>query len=149
MNRVMRTAWRTGTAVSVWLYRRSDGRMAGHAKGGIPTVLLTVPGRKTGRAHTVPVAYFQHEGGYVVVGSAGGTPTDPQWFRNLRSAGHAHVRKGAEEFEASARVLEGEEREAVWRQVILPRGPYFAGYETKSGRRMPLARLDPEGRGPA
>jgi len=137
-----RALWRTGNRLSVWLYRRSGGRMANRAQGGTPVLILTVKGRKSGRPFSTPVAYFERDGGWLVVGSAGGQPSDPQWFKNLRAADSAVVEVGARRVEVAARVLEGEERDDAFAQVVRE-NPGFAKYEPKSGRRMPVAILTP------
>ncbi|HJQ45836.1 MAG TPA: nitroreductase/quinone reductase family protein [Amycolatopsis sp.] len=143
MNPLVKTLWRTGNKVSVALYRRTDGRMGGKAIGGVPVLLLTVPGRRTGAPHTNPVGYFEHSGGYIVVGSAGGRKVEPQWFRNLRAAPAAQVRVGSRELHVEVRVLGGAERDEVFRRVVVARAPGFGKYEQKSGRQLPLALLTP------
>lgn len=142
MNPVMKTVMRTASKGAVFAYRRSGGRIGGKAQG-TPVLLLTVRGRRTRTPRTSAVAYFEHEGGYVVVGSAGGMPEDPQWFRNLRKADRADIEVGRTRHEVTVRELTGEERDRVWRDVVLARAPGFAKYETKSGRTMPLALLTP------
>jgi len=137
-----RALWRTGNRLSVWLYRRSGGRMANRAQGGTPVLILTVKGRKSGRPFSTPVAAFDRDGGWMVVGSAGGQPSDPQWFKNLRAADSAVVEVGARRVEVAARVLEGEERDDAFAQVVRE-NPRFGTYEPKSGRRMPVAILTP------
>ncbi len=72
MNPGTRKAAQTGTRANVWLYRRTNGRVGGRGMGRLPLLLLTVPGRNSGRPHTVPVAYFDHNGGYLVVGTGMG-----------------------------------------------------------------------------
>jgi hypothetical protein len=63
---------------NVWLYRRTNGRVGGRGMGGLPLLLLTVPGRRSGAPHTVPVAYFGHSAGYLVVGTGmGGSKRTP------------------------------------------------------------------------
>ena len=144
MNAISKTLMKAAGKGAVLAYRRSGGRIGGKALGGAPVMLLTVAGRKSGQPHTTAVSYFEHQGGYVVVGSAGGTPEDPQWFRNLRKAATASIEVGAAPSRTvSVRVLGGEERDRVWSDVVLARVPEFAKYETKSGRRMPLAILRP------
>jgi len=143
MNRVMQTLMRTGNKLGVALYRRSGGRIGGKGGGGVPVLLLTVAGRRTGLPRTTPVGYFEHQGGYLVVGSANGQPEDPQWFKNLRRAPRASVQIGRVEHEVSVRVLAGEERDRLWQEVILAQVPRFAKYETKTTRTIPLALLTP------
>lgn len=143
MNTVTRRAMRGLMATAVALYRWSGGRIGGTAAGGTPVLLLTVPGRTTGRPRTTPVSFFEHEGAYLVVGSGGGSRSEPQWMRNLRAAPHAHVQVRAQHHDVGVRMAEGEERDRLWRDIVVQRAPAFAGYETKSGRAMPIAVLAP------
>jgi deazaflavin-dependent oxidoreductase (nitroreductase family) len=146
VNSMSRTMMRTAGKVAVTLYRRSGGKIGGKALGGAPVMLLTVAGRRTGTPHTTAVSHFDYLGGHVVVGSAGGTPEDPQWFRNLRKATRASIEIGGGGSQpVEVRVLTGVERDTVWQDVVLARVPEFAKYETKSGRPMPLALLTPVG----
>src|SRR5690606_2908406 len=75
--RVLRRLFRGANHLAVALYRRSGGRIGGSAKG-IPVLLITASGRRTGSPHTVPVAYIEHNGDYIVIGSAGGARAEPQ-----------------------------------------------------------------------
>jgi deazaflavin-dependent oxidoreductase (nitroreductase family) len=146
VNSVSRTMMRMSGKLAVALYRSSGGRIGGKALGGAPVLLLTVAGRRTGQPHTTPVSYFDHLGGFAVVGSAGGTPDEPQWFKNLRQATRATVEVGSRgRQQVDVRVLSGTERDTVWHDVVLARAPAFAKYEPKSGRQMPLAVLTPVG----
>ena len=142
MNPVLKNVMRTANRLSVFLYRRSKGRIGGKAKGR-PVFLLTVPGRRSGQPHTVMVTYFEHKGTYVVAASAGGMKNDPQWIKNLAATSTAHVQLGAQEMEVKVRVTEGEERVELWRDVVTAQAPFFAGYQEKTGRTIPVAVLDP------
>jgi len=126
----------------VWLYRRSAGRIGGTAKG-LPVLLITVPGRKSGTPHTVPVAYFEDNARYVVTGSAGGTKTDPQWFRNLRVADRVRIEIGDSQYQVEPHVPEGADRDQVWQDIVLAQAPFFRKYEEKAGRVIPVAILAP------
>jgi deazaflavin-dependent oxidoreductase (nitroreductase family) len=143
VNRMAQALMRGGSRLAVRLYRWSGGRMGGRAVGGTPVLLLTVPGRKSGLPRTTAVGYFEHAGGYLVVGSAGGSGEDPQWFKNLRRANEATVQIGRRTFRARVRELTGEERDRAWREVVLERTPAFGRYEEKTHRTMPLALLTP------
>jgi deazaflavin-dependent oxidoreductase (nitroreductase family) len=143
MNAVTKTLMRGGSKLAVAVYKASGGRIGGRAAGGVPVLLLTVAGRKTGQPHTTAVGYFEHEGGYLVVGSAGGLPQDPQWFRNLRAAARAEIQVGRKVLSVSVRELVGAERDAAWTDVVLVRCPPFGKYEQKTTRKMPLALLIP------
>ncbi|NNH73053.1 nitroreductase family deazaflavin-dependent oxidoreductase [Nocardia uniformis] len=142
MNPAMKKIVTLGQSATTALYRRTNGKVGGSVKG-LPVMLLTVPGRKTGTPHTVPVAYFDHDGKYLVCGSAGGMANDPQWFKNLRAAEHAQLRIGAETTAADARVADGAERDQLFREIV-ERAPFFADYQRKAGSRfLPIAVLTP------
>ncbi len=138
----IRKALRAYVAFAVWKYRRTNGRSGGQTKG-IPTLLLTVAGRKTGTPHTVPVVYFEHNGSYLVAASAGGMKAEPQWVRNLEAAGLARIEIREQAFEVDGRVMRTAERDDLWKHVVLAQAPFFATYEQKSGRVIPVARLTP------
>lgn len=146
LNPVLRRAFRAVGPVAVRTYRRSGGRRAGSAKG-LPVLLITVRGRRTGIDRTTPVVYFETDEGFVVCGSGGGMQQEPEWFRNLRRTDRATVQVGAETTPVSARVAGSEERERLWNEVVLPRAPFFTDYERRSGRVVPLAVLAPAGAG--
>jgi deazaflavin-dependent oxidoreductase (nitroreductase family) len=141
---VLRRVARNANLLATSLYRRSGGRIGGSAKG-VPVLLITVPGRKTGTPHTAPVAYFEDGGRYLVTGSAGGTKTDPQWFRNLRAATRVQIQIGNSQYDVDAHVPKGADRDRLWQDVVLARAPFFAKYEEKAGRIIPVAVLDPGG----
>jgi deazaflavin-dependent oxidoreductase (nitroreductase family) len=142
LNAIGKQLMRTGNRLAVFLYRRSKGRIGGSAKGH-PLLLLTVSGRTSGRPHTTAITYFEHDGSYVLAGSAGGAKHDPQWIKNLRSTATARIQVGAKERDVTARVARGEERDALWRDVVTAHAPFFARYEEKAGRIIPVAVLDP------
>lgn len=141
MNGVVRALLRVGTRVAVGVYRATGGRVGGTARGRTKVLLLTVPGRRTGVAHTTPVSYVEDDGRWVVSGTAGGAKQDPQWFRNLRATDRAVVELGRRRVEVSVEVPPEAERERLWREVVLARAPAFAGYESKAGRPIPVAVL--------
>ncbi len=142
MNRVQRTLFRVVGRTTTGVYRASNGRLMNKATGGSPVLLLTVAGRRSSTAHTVPVAYFPLGDGWVVVGSAGGDAAEPQWFRNLRATDQAVAELGDQRHDVSVRILDGVERDAAFTGVVAAASS-FAAYETKAGRPMPLALLSP------
>ncbi|MDP3983757.1 MAG: nitroreductase/quinone reductase family protein [Acidimicrobiia bacterium] len=142
MNPVVRRAMAAGNKAAAWVYRRTNGRIGGKAKG-VPVLLLTVPGRKTGRPRSVPVAFFEHDGGYLVTASAGGMKANPQWIHNLRVAGKAHIHIREHQYDVDSRVTDSGERDELWQNVVLARAPSFAKYGERSGRAIPIAVLTP------
>src|SRR5829696_1413811 len=126
--------WRGANSAAVWVYRRSGGKLGGKAKGGSPVLLLTVAGRSSGAPRTTPVAYVLRDGAYHVAASANGSPSEPQWMRNLRKASTATIELGRESHPVAVEVLQGAERDAAWTDIIVATHPFFADYEAKSGR---------------
>ena len=145
MNPVLRRLMRAANASATRLYRWSGGRIGGTARGRTPVLLLTVAGRRSGEPRTTPVSYFEHDASYLVVGSGGGMAAEPQWMQNLRAASTAHLQVKERQVDVAVRMAEGEERDRLWREVVLPRAPGFGDYERKSGRDMPIAVLTPTG----
>jgi deazaflavin-dependent oxidoreductase (nitroreductase family) len=142
MNPVANKMMAAGNNAAAWVYRRTRGRIGGSAKG-LPVLLLTVPGRKTGIPRTVPVAYIEHGNDYLVTASAGGAKADPQWIHNLGAAGKAHISVFEDQYDVDARIADSAERDELWQEVVLAQAPFFANYEEKSGRTIPIALLTP------
>ena len=136
------TLTRCGNALGVWLYRRSDGRIAGPGKG-TAIGLITVPGRNTGIPRTVAVGFFPHGADYVVAGSGSRSKRDPHWFRNLRAAAHAQIQIGATHVTADVRVAGDAERDRLWLEVIMAQAPWRHRYEKKAGWVIRVAVLTP------
>lgn len=137
---VLNAVLRRLNRLAVSLYRHSRGRIGGSANG-LPVLLITVPGRKTGTPHTVPIVYFEHDDGYLVAGSSGGYQAEPQWFRNIRAARQVHIQIGDQSDDLEARVPASAERDRLWHDNVLARAPFFAQYEQKAGRIIPVAVL--------
>lgn len=138
---VRRFFTRTGARLGVWLYRRTNGRAMNG--GGPPRVLLlTTPGRRSGEPRSTCVASLRDGDAYVVWGTGGGAPRDPDWFRNLRAAGETTVQAGDREFRARVRELTGPERDARWADIV-EHVPGVQRYAAKSGRTIPVAMLTP------
>jgi deazaflavin-dependent oxidoreductase (nitroreductase family) len=138
---IQKALMRGSNTVINGLYRASGGRVMGRVRG-MPVLLLTVAGRKSGTPHTTAVAYLEDDGRYVVAGSAGGAPSEPQWFRNLRHADHATVEVGRRRLDVTVAVAEAEERRVLWDRLV-SRAPFFATYQDKVERQIPMAVLTP------
>jgi deazaflavin-dependent oxidoreductase (nitroreductase family) len=109
-------------------------------------LLLRATGRKTGRKRTTPLLYAPVDGGYVVIASKGGAPSDPQWYRNLVANPTAEVRIGRSTIPVRARTAEGAERDRYWRALT----DLYAGYDryqAKTNRRIPVVFLQPHSAG--
>jgi deazaflavin-dependent oxidoreductase (nitroreductase family) len=128
--------------MGAWMYRRMNGRAMGGSKDA-PVVMLTTPGRRTGQPRSTCVRAIRLPDGYLVWGTGSGSPRDPDWVRNLRVAGQTELQVHAERMRATARELEGEERDLVWNDVVLAKLPGVARYARKAGRTIPVAVLTP------
>jgi deazaflavin-dependent oxidoreductase (nitroreductase family) len=138
---------RNGNAIGLFLHRALKGRL--DAFGDQKVLMLCAPGRRTGLPRSVMVRFLEYEGGFLVWGTGSGSPTEPDWFRNLRRASRARVEIGTTPVEVVPQVLAGTERDRVWREVVLAAVPGVAKYEAKAGRIIPVAVLRPVDVSPA
>src|SRR4051795_10031325 len=120
-------------------FRANHGRVGGYFEGQ-DLLLLTTKGRKSGREHTTPVMYSADGDRLLVYASAAGAPKHPDWYENLVANPHVVVEVGEERFEATARPLEGEERDRAY-AAQKARIPNFAEYEEKTDRVIPVVAL--------
>ena len=143
MNTVMREAGKAGTKANVWVYRRTNGRVGGRGLGRLPLLLLTVRGRRSGTPRTTPVAYLDHNGGYLIIGTGmGGTEAVPQWFLNLQAAGRGQIQVRHIEHDVVAHLTSDAERQELWSQIE-GRAPHFAKWQARTSRKFPVVRLIP------
>ena len=118
-----------------------SGGAEGHDWNGVPTLLLTTTGRKSGLRRRTALIYGVDDAAYVVVASKGGAPDHPAWFLNLQSSPDVELQVGADVFGARARVTTGEERERLW-QTLAQIWPAYDEYATKTEREIPVVVLD-------
>lgn len=103
-------------------------------------LLLSTVGRRTGQTHTTPVMFLRTEDQLLVIASAGGAPTDPQWYLNLVADPEVTVEVGSEKYSARAEVLTGAIRDLAWDKVIADM-PMYADYQVKTQRTIPVVNL--------
>lgn len=125
-------------------YEATDGREAGTLRDtGLPVVIFTTRGNKSGKLRKTPLMRVEHHGAYLMVASKGGAPSHPVWYHNLRADPTAlMVQDGANRFDATARELEGEEREEWWQRAVAAYPPY-AEYQRNTDRRIPVLLAEP------
>lgn len=121
-------------------FRTNQGKVGGPF-GGMQLLLLTVTGRKTGKAYTRPLAYTQDGDRFVVVASKGGAPTNPDWYHNLVTHPEVTVEVGADKFQAQAIKATGKERERLFEQHA-QQYPQFNDYKAKTTRELPVFLLE-------
>lgn len=109
---------------------------------GMPVVLVTMKGAKTGKLRYVPLMRVEHDGRYALVASRGGAPEHPVWYHNLRANPTVTLQDGTDSGEFTAREIDGPEREEWWDRSVAA-FPNYAEYQTKTSRRIPVFVLDP------
>jgi deazaflavin-dependent oxidoreductase (nitroreductase family) len=107
-------------------------------------IRLTTTGRKSGRPHEVILYAWPDGDRFVVVGSYGGRPSDPDWASNLRAHPRAVVRRGRDSVEHLAREVEGAERKRLW-ALVAAQFPLYQSYQRSTDRLIPLFVLEPAG----
>ena len=118
---------------------RANGGIVGDGK--ILHILLTTTGAKSGLTRVNPLNYSSDGDRIIVIASKGGAPTHPDWYHNLVAYPEVIVEVGSEKFPARASIAEGEEREHLFdAQAALM--PYFAGYQRKATREIPVVILE-------
>ena len=131
--------WRNTTRIHTALYRATGG-VIGARLAGIPMLLLTTRGRKTGQPRTLPLAYVPDGDDFVVVASNGGQDSDPLWWRNLQAdpAGEVQVRRLVHRVRAERAV--GPERARLW-PLLVHANPQWGRYEQSTSRPIPVVVL--------
>ena len=123
----------------VELYERTGGREGNTLLDrGLPVVIFSTRGAKSGKVRKQPLMKVEHHGAYLMVGSQGGAPTDPAWVANLRAApDQVTVQDGPEPWDGNARQLEGAERDEWWDRAGAA-FPDYADYQRKTDRQIPV-----------
>ncbi len=120
-------------------YESSGGTRANTLRdSGIPIVIFTTRGPRTGKIRKTPVMRVEHDGQYALVASKGGAPDNPQWYYNLVAfPKDVELQDGPEPFAVEVRQLSGDEYEKWWERAVAVFSPY-AEYKTKTDRQIPV-----------
>jgi deazaflavin-dependent oxidoreductase (nitroreductase family) len=121
-------------------YVESDGEH-GHRWRGVPTLLLTTRGRKSGRRRRTALIYGQDGDRYLVVASYGGAKHHPSWYLNLAADPHVELQVGADKFAATARTAAPDEKPALW-AVMTKIWPDYDSYQAKTEREIPVVIIE-------
>jgi deazaflavin-dependent oxidoreductase (nitroreductase family) len=120
-------------------FRTNGGVVGGPFEGGT-FLLLHTTGAKSGRPRLSPLAYLTIDGKMLIVGSAAGAPRDPAWVHNLRANPQVHIEVGTASYDAVARELSVDERNAAYPKII-EAAPFVADHQAKTSRAIPLFEL--------
>ena len=126
--------------VDVTLQKVTRGRVSLLDVAGLPNLVLTVPGRKSGVPRSTPLLCTPYDGDWLIAGSYFGGPKLPLWVHNLRAADGATIDWRRERVPVTAREVEGDERARAW-QAMLAGWPNYAKYEERTDRVIPVFRL--------
>jgi deazaflavin-dependent oxidoreductase (nitroreductase family) len=121
-------------------YRETDGEV-GYLWRGVPTLILTTTGRRSGQPRPTPLIFGRDGDDYLVVASKGGAPAHPAWYRNLVDRPEVEVQVKGERFRARARTAEGEERARLWK-LMTGIWPAYDQYQQRTDRRIPVVVLE-------
>jgi proline iminopeptidase len=125
-----------GKAGHLW-----DSSISG-GPGPLPTLLLFTVGRKSGNESVMPLLYSEVAGGHAIIASRGGSPRHPGWYHNLVARDDVGVRIADHDFRATARTTTGDERAAIWDQMVALYPP-FADYRVAAApREIPVVVLE-------
>lgn len=123
---------------------RANGGKVGGQFAGAPLLLLTTTGAKSGRQLTTPLMYTDDGDRLLVYASKAGAPTNPAWYHNLVANPRVTVEVGNEQYEATATVITGEERDRLFNRQA-QQNPGFAEYQAKTSRTIPVVALSRAG----
>ncbi|MEV5528315.1 nitroreductase family deazaflavin-dependent oxidoreductase [Streptomyces prunicolor] len=127
----------------VELYESSGGTKGTTLRDtGLPVILLTTVGAKSGKIRKTPLMRVEHDGTYAVVASQGGAPKHPVWYFNIEADPHVELQDGPRKWDLTAREVTGDEKAAWWERAVAAYPPY-AEYQTKTDRQIPVFVLEP------
>lgn len=122
------------------VYRETNGE-TGYLWNGVPTLLLTMTGRKSGEPRTIPIIFTAVGDSYVIIASKGGSPVHPKWYLNLEADPNVEVQVKAEKFAGVARTAESPERERLWAEAVKT-WPNYNIYQSRTSRQIPVVVIE-------
>ncbi|PZU03240.1 MAG: nitroreductase family deazaflavin-dependent oxidoreductase [Gordonia sp. (in: high G+C Gram-positive bacteria)] len=120
----------------------NSGGTEGTELNGMPVVVLTSVGRKSGKLRKSPLMRVENEGKYAAVASLGGAPKNPVWYYNVVANPHVELRDGPLVKDMVAREVTGGEKAEWWERAVAAFPPY-AEYQEKTDRQIPVFVLEP------
>jgi deazaflavin-dependent oxidoreductase (nitroreductase family) len=127
----------------VELYEGSGGTQGTTLRDtGLPVVVITNRGARSGKLRKTPVMRVEHDGRYAAVASQGGAPTHPFWYYNFRAEPRVELQDGPRTQEMIAREVTGDERDEWWQRAVAAYPPY-AEYQQRTTRQIPVFVIEP------
>lgn len=124
-------------------YEASGGTRANTLRDtGIPIIVVTMRGAKTGKVRKIGLMRVEHDGSYALVASKGGDPSHPAWYHNMMADPNVLIQDGPEPLPYVVREVDGDERETWWQRSAEVYPPYLE-YAQKAGRLIPVLVASP------
>jgi deazaflavin-dependent oxidoreductase (nitroreductase family) len=123
------------------LFEATNGAEGAELRG-MPIIVLTSVGAKSGLLRKTALMRVEHDGEYAVVASLGGAPKHPVWYFNLLKNPNVELQDGAVKRDFVAREITGDEKATWWRRAVAAYPPY-ADYQEKTERQIPVFLLSP------
>jgi len=126
-------------------YEESKGARANTLRDtGLPIIIVTTRGNRSGRVRKTPLMRVWHDGAYALVASKGGAPSHPVWYFNLLAhPDEVAIQDGPEPFDVVVRQVSGIERQEWWARAVAAYPPY-AEYQEKTEREIPVFVATPK-----
>jgi deazaflavin-dependent oxidoreductase (nitroreductase family) len=125
------------------LYERTGGKEGNTLLDtGLPVVIVTMQGNKSGKVRKIALMRVEHDGEYALVASKGGAPAHPVWYYNLKADPTVRLQDGPTPFDANVREVSGDERARWWERAVQAYPPY-AEYQQKTDREIPVFVASP------
>ncbi|MEW1958146.1 nitroreductase family deazaflavin-dependent oxidoreductase [Kineococcus sp. NPDC059986] len=121
-----------------------SGGTEGTDMRGMPVVVLTTLGAKSGKLRKQPLMRVEHDGAYAAVASLGGAPRNPVWYHNVKAHPLVELQDGPVKKDYTAREVTGEEKAQWWERAVAAY-PDYADYQRKTDREIPVFVLEPVG----
>jgi len=119
-------------------YEASGGTRANTLRDtGIPVIIVTMRGAKSGKVRKIALMRVEHDGDYALVASKGGHPDHPDWYHNLIASPVAMIQDGPVPHDVIVREVHGAERQLWWERSVEVFPPY-AEYQARTEREIPL-----------
>jgi deazaflavin-dependent oxidoreductase (nitroreductase family) len=122
-------------------YEASGGKEAGDLRG-MPVIVLTTKGAKSGKLRKQALMRVEHDGKYAAVASLGGSPKNPVWYHNVKATPLVELQDGEVRKDYTAREVTGEEKAQWWERAVQA-FPDYADYQRKTDREIPVFVLEP------
>lgn len=122
------------------VYLETNGEQ-GYLWNGVPILVLTTKGRKSGEQRQIPIIFSRDGDNYFIIASKGGAPTHPAWYLNAVAEPNVQVQVKGDKFNAVARTAQSPERERLWK-IALKDWPNYDVYQSRTTRQIPVLVLE-------